>query len=431
MAMLPDQDHNIGVVSIQALWACIFPSEIIFHIIDTDLSDDSHALHSLSLTCRVIHAYTRRYLFNDIILRSGEMSLSNVPNFVAIVHSSSSILLAVRRLHVLLGSYTGYSQEQQITNVDALCWIMKQEFPNLTHLRLCVSESASTLVGQTLQFQSSLSLLLASPKLSNLKFLGYGPLNMALLEQAVHVRDLTIQTVRQPSADGAVVTQGPARIRPVTLNLYSPPWKSSILTSMHCDFSAISTFRFYGLEQLLIRPYLANFSSTLTRLEIYLNFRAYTQGPPRLDLRALVKLRHLTTTLNAKFWNGTHSHSHQSVLELQWLIDMLGSLPAPCVVESIRILTRCTAFDDLRNVDWAMFDGLVFGSHMKWSSLKSLDFVFFLQYSQDLAPLGMDFQDIWMPTKLRNFRQTTDAVLNVKLEAGRTITAYAPEDLQG
>ncbi|KAF9049053.1 hypothetical protein BJ165DRAFT_1580916 [Panaeolus papilionaceus] len=271
---------------------------------------------------------------------------------------------------------------------------------------------------------------------------------MGLLGHARSVVDFTIQSGSRPDDnddnddnDNDTVTdiglnsnsvgQNPPRLRPVVFTLYNPPWKSVVLSSTHCDLSAVSTFRFHGFEATLIPSYLAKFNSlTLTTLEIYLmNYRNYDYGG------ALRNLRHLTITYHAKFRSG--QLTSDSTIEFQWIIDILCSLLSPSRIESIRILTQSNNLGHLHTIDWPLFDSSVFGFELsgteptrKWSLLKKLDFVFFMQDQYDLVPLGTEFQDVWLPRTLANFRDNTDAVMSVRLEACRSILDYAPEGIR-
>ncbi|KAF9049063.1 hypothetical protein BJ165DRAFT_1464207 [Panaeolus papilionaceus] len=259
---------------------------------------------------------------------------------------------------------------------------------------------------------------------------------MSLLDNATHVVNFTIQNVPSGANDSLVNTanRSPPRLQPTMFTLYNPPLHSTVLSSEYCDLTSVLTFRIYAFELPLraILGYLARFSSTLTRLEIYLTTYQtyYSPGDPQpLILSALFNLRHLTLTLNAKFKYGQLT-SH-SASDFQWIINTLCSLSRSNIVESIRILTRINTLDYLRSIDWALFDSSVFGLEppTKWVSLKALDMMFFMNGKHDLTPLVIEFQDVWIPGTLLNFRGKTHAVLDVRCRTGQSIMDYAPGDL--
>ncbi|KAF9049058.1 hypothetical protein BJ165DRAFT_1609977 [Panaeolus papilionaceus] len=404
------------------------PLEVIFNIIDVGLHNDPPTLRILSLTCHTIRSYTHKHLFRRVDLYLGEWQESNIPQFLAVIRSSPTILSAINSLKIRLGNRDG----RRIAEVDALCSVMQQGLPNLTGVHLTIARRSLDRVDEMPQFPTSLSQLLGNPRLSKLMIWGDEPLDLTMLGNAKHIVDFAIQTVRSHpnhSIDNAA-TRSPPRLRPTAFTLYNPPFNHSALSSSYCDLTAVSTFRIFGIGPPLqvIPAYFAKFSSTLTRLEVYVKtYRKYYEpgDPPPLILSALLNLRHLTLTLDARFEDG--QLASDSERDFHCIINILCSLPHSNIVESIRILTQCDTLDYLRSIDWALFDSSVFGlgTPAKWAPLKALDMVFFMPSKRDLTPLETEFQDVWLPGTLLNFREKTDAVLDVRCRTGQTIIDYA------
>ncbi|KAF9049067.1 hypothetical protein BJ165DRAFT_1593015, partial [Panaeolus papilionaceus] len=314
---LPEVGEHVNEGIQWTLWSSILPREIVFQIIDDEFHTDIPTLRNLSLTCRLIHLHARTHLLRHITeLRCGTPRTSNIKQFLRLLHQSPDILGLIQSLKIAIttASHPSISFQQHNAERACICFLMKQPLLNLTSLRLTLNLSGSSTYSLEPSFSlyTSLISILGNPKLQHLTLRGSDAFWTRLLTFAPSVVDLNIRNLQQNYGDVAKT-----RIQPITLTICDPTPISSFLDPNYADLSQVTIFRFFGANRSFIAPYISQFSSTLTRLEMYIYWGSENSvSDAALNLSSLRALQHLTASIHVYISRG--ALHYDSNIRFRW-----------------------------------------------------------------------------------------------------------------
>ncbi|KAF9049052.1 hypothetical protein BJ165DRAFT_1593005 [Panaeolus papilionaceus] len=185
------------VQPVTAAWTGIIPPEVVlFHIINTELSDHVPTLKSLSLTCRFLHSHVQQYIFRTVHIRrthqntSSSMAAPNVASrFLITIHRHPDILQHTRSLKITIMTAVKANDPDEHARFETNClfFIMRQSYPNLEELQLAFDESwhGDLQLFPWIEFQENLAHLLQNSKVARVMFSPPGLVGSALLRGAI------------------------------------------------------------------------------------------------------------------------------------------------------------------------------------------------------------------------------------------------------
>ncbi|PPQ68699.1 hypothetical protein CVT24_007584 [Panaeolus cyanescens] len=201
--------EGLKIPSRSPSWTSALPLELVYHIIDVGLIDHSPTLRNLSLTCRLIHFHTQRYIFQNIHIRSNWASSvhSNVEKFLTMVlcklKEGIDIFSFIRILNLTNSPWpyhhraTTELETRRKAHNEFVLFVLRQSYPNLEALKLTFTETEAHRGPPTLELGELLNLKQLTIAIHLYFDIGKGPRLDAL--QRFNWLINTLHTIPSPS----------------------------------------------------------------------------------------------------------------------------------------------------------------------------------------------------------------------------------------